>query len=96
MGWGLRLHGVSRHNGGGYDLSRLGELTMRVEGNWLEILVLSHGEKIDVINGDLVALLTRYNRLGLCYTEDNSISRQYCPFKLPHMKHESKYENEYS
>lgn len=44
MGWVQWLHGISRHNIDGYDLSRLGRLTVRVKGNWFEILVLSHGE----------------------------------------------------
>lgn len=44
MGWGRRLNGISRHNSDGYDILRLGRLTVRVKGNWFEILVLSHDE----------------------------------------------------
>lgn len=44
MGWGRRLRGISRDNSDGYDLLRLGGLTVRVKGNWFEFLVLSHDE----------------------------------------------------
>lgn len=44
MDWDQWLHNISRYDSEGCGLSLLGRLTVRVEGDWLEVLALRHGE----------------------------------------------------